>query len=465
MRSRCATRVRVLVIALVAVFALPAAPVKAQGVVVEAAAFRVTIETTSDWTTARLTPGAVTASHVVSQTPSSSVEVVGPAIGLRPPSGGGYTIAVIDLVFAEVSGAPEVSLAVAKGWIGATRVRITRLAGSSAEVGTVLNNRQSSTDPSNLQRWNWRRAAFLGDTPLGLPRSDQRRLVLAFYYPWFDTYDDPRLTDRPQRPRSTYRRNDVLSMTRQARADGVDGFVVSWAGAAQDGFAFDLALDAAERTDGTVTGYLEVAAAVGAAGGNSTTAVATVRRWLNELLVRSSRNGFLRSGDEPVIFAFATAALPAASWRVLLDEQAAAGRPIRVVGDTTDPAYAGVLWGEHDYSALGTAAERERAARDRTLRLRSAPQVVPGAAGRLSAATVAPGYDDHLVRDGNPVVPRGPEGERYAETWAAATAGDPDWVLVTSWNEWFEGTSIEPSVLSGDRALRQTRELAAAWRR
>jgi len=61
-------------------------------------------------------------------------------------------------------------------------------------------------------------------------------------------------------------------------------------------------------------------------------------------------------------------------------------------------------------------------------------------------------------------VDRGPAGERYQATWDAALASDPDWILVTSWNEWYEGTAVEPSVRFGDLALRQTADNAAAWK-
>jgi hypothetical protein len=82
----------------------------------------------------------------------------------------------------------------------------------------------------------------------------------------------------------------------------------------------------------------------------------------------------------------------------------------------------------------------------------------------LTVATVSPGYDDTNLRgDLNAVVPRGPAGERYIATWDSAIAAQPDWVLITSWNEWFEGTHIEPSVGNGDLALRQTAEQAARF--
>jgi hypothetical protein len=43
----------------------------------------------------------------------------------------------------------------------------------------------------------------------------------------------------------------------------------------------------------------------------------------------------------------------------------------------------------------------------------------------------------------------------------AALATDPQWaVLVTSWNEWPEGTQIEPSTTYGDFYLQLTAEFA-----
>jgi hypothetical protein len=75
----------------------------------------------------------------------------------------------------------------------------------------------------------------------------------------------------------------------------------------------------------------------------------------------------------------------------------------------------------------------------------------------LFAATVSPGYDDHNVPSRHtPIVARGDAGEQYAATWEAAFSADPDWILITSWNEWFEGTFIQPDVAHGDLALRQT---------
>jgi len=77
-----------------------------------------------------------------------------------------------------------------------------------------------------------------------------------------------------------------------------------------------------------------------------------------------------------------------------------------------------------------------------------------------------PGYDDTRLRGaqaGGFVRPRA-NGDYYRATFAGATESGADWLIVTSFNEWPEGTMIEPSVAYGDTFLSLTRELAAAYR-
>ena len=69
-----------------------------------------------------------------------------------------------------------------------------------------------------------------------------------------------------------------------------------------------------------------------------------------------------------------------------------------------------------------------------------------------------PGYDDtHIAgRPGTFVVERG-FGGYYWTTFTGAIASRPDWIVITSFNEWLEGTQIEPSESYGDQFLNLTR--------
>jgi LysM repeat protein len=92
--------------------------------------------------------------------------------------------------------------------------------------------------------------------------------------------------------------------------------------------------------------------------------------------------------------------------------------------------------------------------------------------GLYFADTIAPGYDD--TRAGNvPADLRSPappfardraDGAYYAETFAVTSQTNGDFLLVKSFNEWVEGTAIEPSVTYGDRYLDLTCQYANEYR-
>jgi hypothetical protein len=77
---------------------------------------------------------------------------------------------------------------------------------------------------------------------------------------------------------------------------------------------------------------------------------------------------------------------------------------------------------------------------------------------RVSCLTVIPGYDDSKLPDRTPPRPVTDryDGRTYQVLWEAAIAANPDWILITSWNEWHEGTEIEPSLEHGNRELMTT---------
>jgi hypothetical protein len=54
-------------------------------------------------------------------------------------------------------------------------------------------------------------------------------------------------------------------------------------------------------------------------------------------------------------------------------------------------------------------------------------------------------------------------GETYRALWQEAAAAHPDYVLITSWNEWHEGSEIEPSVEYDSIMLNDTAGFARAF--
>ena len=66
------------------------------------------------------------------------------------------------------------------------------------------------------------------------------------------------------------------------------------------------------------------------------------------------------------------------------------------------------------------------------------------AVGLLCAPSVGPGYDARLATRHEAVRPRN-DGQTYDRMWKTALRAKPDLVTVTSYNEWQEGTQIEPA--------------------
>ena len=75
--------------------------------------------------------------------------------------------------------------------------------------------------------------------------------------------------------------------------------------------------------------------------------------------------------------------------------------------------------------------------------------------GKLFSCSVQPGHDHTSLNQG-----LGPwlrhRGRIYTHQWLRGLTNQPDLVTITSWNEWHEGTEIEPSLEYGDFYLRLT---------
>lgn len=92
--------------------------------------------------------------------------------------------------------------------------------------------------------------------------------------------------------------------------------------------------------------------------------------------------------------------------------------------------------------------------------------------GLLFSASVGPGYNDTKIRPWNAAttVDRR-NGATYQDAWAAAVHAGADFVSITSYNEWGEGTQIEPAVAkhgysdygSGESGPMAYMEATARW--
>jgi hypothetical protein len=330
--------------------------------------------------------------------------------------------------------------------------------------------RPAATVDSRGRLWAFRRGA--GDRVeyrCTLPRQTAPtppapRSVLAFYYPWYGTpfgpskrwvHWDPVNRNYTNTPAlGPYDSKDPLLLRQHvewALMAGIDGFISSWWG--QNSFedqAFRELLKVAEAMGFQVTVYYETAA-------NKEQVLRDFRYLLDRY---GASPAFLKWQGKPVIFVYGRVTfeqIPLLDWDWVLNGLQSEGRNAAFIGDGLSEELAYFFDGIHTYNVAGQSPVQVRD-------LYRAASGVAKKRARLFAATVIPGYDDTVIRTPGLRQSRR-NGALYRELWQTALGTNPDWMLITSFNEWHEGSEIEPSREYGDQYLGITAEYARVFKR
>lgn len=155
-------------------------------------------------------------------------------------------------------------------------------------------------------------------------------------------------------------------------------------------------------------------------------------------------------GNKPLFYVFETVRHPAGTWRAALDAlRTDVSEPVLILAQTSDLTLveAGGFDGGYPYDGLAPFKH---------------PDFLPGwqrtaqefaAAGKLFVPSVGPGYwDDRAVPTKGADEPEAARSRdngkatHYDAAWTAAIATNAPFVTITSFNEWHEGSQIEPAV-------------------
>jgi len=315
-----------------------------------------------------------------------------------------------------------------------------------------------------------------GIFPVACPRAEGvPRQILAFYYGWYGNPTtsgqwihwrgvDPAneqikaSTDFPVF--AAYDSHDPAILDRQAeiaRGAGITGFVASWWGRGSfEDRGIPLLLAAAGKHRLAVSAYYEKIDGVASAD----RAVAAVTD-LGYLLSRYGKDkAWLRAGGKPVIFVYGRAlqALSPDAWQNVI-AQVRHDNPdgVVLIADSLDPKFVSVFDGASTYNITGQTQHKSPPEVRAWAHLAYPKMVAAAGAGKISSVTVIPGYDDRETGRPapRPVTDRW-GGDTYRVLWQEAIAAAPDYILITSWNEWHEGSELEPSVEYGTRILDET---------
>jgi Glycosyl hydrolase family 99 len=301
------------------------------------------------------------------------------------------------------------------------------------------------------------------------------RLVLAFFYPWWDRtgWSNPALfIDAPVRPYESSDPVDLARVMSEARAAGLDALVVSWAGKDfndQIDHRRMVACLTAAQSAGTKVAALFEATVANPQHEDGLADPETVFRWLTDIVDLYAPNAaYLAVDGRPVVMVYAAQRLSQAGWKEALNRLRATGREVLLIGEGINATRLGALDGLFYYASNEYQGDQILDFdRTQSLSVRTY-HLLPGDTGkrRIWVATVSPGYDDRQLKDGR--IPRTSDrdsGRYYDRQWQSAIDMRADWVVVTSWNEWMENTQIEPSVRYGDLYVTRTKMWGDRFRR
>jgi len=279
------------------------------------------------------------------------------------------------------------------------------------------------------------------------------KLVLAYFYGWFNSgqWSSPELVDRPAEPYDSANGDVMARQISQAKSAGIDGFVMSWFGPDEP------------YTTGVFSGLLGQAAAQGFMAGvdidmgqdfmsTPESAQNAVSFAVNQL---ASNPAYLRYNGKPVIFFWKQQRFTVQQWadiRAAVDPNhttlwIAEGAALEYVGVFDGLNLYNIAWSGSPGGTNATWSNRTQKA------------------GGYFVATAMPGFDEsRRGLDREPVVRARGDGYYFRLSFQGAVNSNPHMIIITSWNEFFENSHIEPSANYGTFYLDLARDLISSYK-
>jgi len=300
--------------------------------------------------------------------------------------------------------------------------------------------------------------------------------VLANYFAWFDGdgWDDCNIS-AGDKPLQTYDSDDpdaIVDHIRMARNANIDGFTIQWVGPDnRTDRNFATLLDKSLGTDFQSTVVFLSHFWFGEASQGD---VIEALRYLQSQY--GGHPNFLQIQGRPTIFITDVYRVPVEggqspqqAWSSIRD-QVDPNNEYLWIAEGLDPSYLSVFDGLWVYKVSHAAYPNDYI---KASRWASGVRTWEKRTGKtkLWVATLMPGWDDRRAScradsrvPSQPFVRPRENGGFYRATFNAAIKSNPDILWIHSFNEWVEGTYVEPSQQYGDTYINLTRELAKEFK-
>lgn len=301
--------------------------------------------------------------------------------------------------------------------------------------------------------------------------------VLALYYGWYgqtnrNAWGDYDIAHHQIKKTAHYPVNGPYSshdvaiidwQIDQAKAHGISGFVVSWWGKGDYESWHDqtlaLLLERAEKKQFKISVYWEH---------ERNTEAQLIQFAVDDLTyvlqTYGSKKAFLKVDGKPVLFSYNSIQwqTPLASLVEILKKVRAQAGDFLLIGQDYQANAAYLFDGLHtDYGKMpldllaNPTPENMGQFRDAAAKYFEKGSKLARSRGRIHCPMIIPGFDNSKSSPANVKADRC-DGQIYRILWEEAIRTRPDWILISSWNEWLESTEIEPSLELGDQYLQIT---------
>lgn len=324
------------------------------------------------------------------------------------------------------------------------------LAGSLAAFSPIAHRVRAAQPKQVLALWYgwWQTPAYSGIWNQWRDVNETKHTCgSTTYYPLNGVYDstDPSL---------------VESQVSLAQSVGITGFIADWWGTTS---VTDTSLGVLVGK-ANVTGFKVSAQYVQAHPGTVNQAVSDI---LYLLRTYASNPCWLLIGSTPVIFIYGKAVgqFSLAQWSQI-SSKVAASYPggVALIGSTIPNVAPAPFVAKYEYTLAGHLKGQTLQADTTWANTNFPKKVSQQSANKVTTLTVMPGFDNR-----NPDSRETPlfidrfNGSLYTALWQAAIKANPDWVMVSTWNELHEGSDIEPTYEFGTQYTDLTKKFAPTF--